>query len=295
MSKTACLECNSSNLLKIDTYKRHWYFCQDCGSGAPIQKNFYPLQFLPVKDWTKTQADEESMYDYFIDPIHIAYSVDTAKEFIADYVNKWNIPTQGKTILDISAGNGHFINEFKKMGATVSMTEINDPSIEYAKKQHGIDVYKYNFNSDTLQNVIKTKFDIIMLRAAIMFCKDLGKHANDLKDIIAPDGLVVVNHSVIPTLGVILRTQVDEHSYFSLRSPEQVIKHFENAGFSLVERKDETDPSMYVYDHDLTLRWSLLRIFYELKAVLTMRSKGRVFAFPARDRRRSTMLFRYNG
>ena len=146
---STCLECNSKNLLKIDTYKRHWYFCTDCGSGAPSQKDSYPLQFLPVKDWTKKDTDEESMYDYFIDPIHIEYSLGTAKEFIADYIDKWKVPVDGKTILDVSAGNGHFINEFKKLGATVSMTEINDPSIEYARKNHGIDVYKFNFNSKT--------------------------------------------------------------------------------------------------------------------------------------------------
>ena len=71
MSLNSCLECGSKNLVKIDTYKRHWFFCYNCGSGQPVQKSFYPLQFLPVTDWTKTKTDEESMYDYFIDPVHI--------------------------------------------------------------------------------------------------------------------------------------------------------------------------------------------------------------------------------
>lgn len=295
MKSTHCFECGSNNLAKIDTYKRHWYFCYDCGSGQPAQKSFYPLQFLPVKDWTKVNTDEESMYDYFVAPVHIEYSTQTAHEFIDTYVKKWNIPIQDKTILDVSGGNGHFIQEFKKLGARVSLTEINDPSIDYAKKTHGMDVYKFNFNSDRIKDVIKEKFDIVMLRAAIMFCKDLRSHVQDLRDIIEPGGLVVVNHSVIPTLGVVLRTQVDEFSYFNLRSPEQVIRHFEEEGFSLVERKDETDSSLYVYDHDLRMRWWILHLFYEWKAIWSLRKFREKFAFPARDRRRSTMLFRFNG
>ena len=202
---------------------------------------------------------------------------------------------QGKTILDVSGGNGHFIQEFKKLGADVSLTEINDPSIDYAKKTHGMKVFKFNFNTDSIKEVIKEKFDIVMLRAAIMFCKDLRVHVKDLKSIINPGGLVVVNHSVIPTLGVILRTQVDEFSYFSLRSPEQVIRHFEEEGFSLVERRDETDPGLYVYDHDLRLRWWILHLFYEWKGVWSLRKFRQKYTFPARDRRRSTLLFRYNG
>jgi len=290
---SSCQECGSSQLVKIDTYKRHYYFCDSCGSGAPVQKDHYPLQFLPVKDWTKTDTDEESMYDYFVDPSHIEYSLETARDITEKYIKKWNIPVEGKTILDVSAGNGHFINEFKKMGATVSMTEINDPSIDYARKTHGIEVYKYNYNTDALQDVIQQKYDIVMERASIMFCKDFAKHAKDLTSIVKPGGLVFINHSVVPTLGVVLRTQVDEFSYFSLRSPEQVIRHMNAAGFELVERLDETDPSLYVYDHDLKLRWWLLHIFYEWKGILTLRTRHRKFGFPARDRRRSTMLFRY--
>lgn len=293
-SSHICLECDSRNLAKIDTYKRHWYFCGDCGSGQPVQKDYYPLQFLPVKDWTKTVTDEESMYDYFVEQAHIDYSKETADEFLADYVKKWNIPVSGKKILDVSGGNGHFLNEFKKLGADVALTEINNPSIEYAKKTHGFDTYKFNFNSDRINQIIKDKFDLIMERASIMFCKDLGQHVKDLKDLINPGGLVIVNHSVVPTLGVILRTQVDEFSYFRLRSPEQVIKHFTDNGFELAERRDETDPSLYVYDHDFIFRWYILDLFYQTKALFSLK-KHRKFGFPARDRRRSTLLFRYKG
>ena len=47
-----------------------------------------------------------------------------------------------------------------------------------------------------------------------------------------------------------LRTQLDEHSYFVLRQPESVINAFEKQGFELIHRADKTDPSLYVYDND---------------------------------------------
>ena len=290
----ACRECASTNMVRVPTYKRHWYFCRQCGSAHPVQRSFYPFQFLPVEDWGKSNVNEESMYDYFVKPAHIEYSLGTAKDIDESYVKPWNIPIAGQKILDISGGNGHFINEFKKMGADVTLSEINDPSIDYARKTHGINVFKFNFNDDRINTLTTEKFDVIMSRASIMFCRDLKTHAKDLTKILKPGGLVFINHSVIPTLGVVLRTQVDEFSYFALRDPEQVIKSFKDAGFSLIQRRDETDPSLYVYDHDYRIRWALPHYLFELIGVWVLR-KARRFAFPARDRRRSTMLFRYDG
>lgn len=289
-----CRECTSPNMACVATYKRHWYFCRECGSGHPVQRSFYPLQFLPVQDWTKRDVDEATMYDYFVNPVHIEYSLGTARDIDSTYVKPWNIPIAGQKILDISGGNGHFINEFKKMGADVTLTEINQLSIDYAAKTHGMKVFKFNFNDDRIHELTSEKYDVIMSRASIMFCRDLKTHAQDLAKITKPGGLVFINHSVIPTLGVILRTQVDEFSYFALRDPEQVIKSFKAAGFSLVQRRDETDPSLYVYDHDLRPRWALLHYIYEWLGIWTLR-RDRKFSFPARDRRRSTMLFRYDG
>ena len=126
-----------------------------------------------------------------------------------------------------------------------------------------------------------------------MFCLDLNKFIQDLKKVLHNNGYIMINNSVIPTLGVILRTQVDEHSYFALRQPQNIIDAFLNNGFSLEYRKDETDPSLYVYDDDLTRVRKYLNKFYEMKGVKSLKNR-RYYSWPARDRRRSTMLFKLN-
>lgn len=286
-----CIECSEQKLLKINTYKRFWYFCTNCGCAHPIQKKRYFLGFLPVKHYKKSSSSEADMYDYFTAPIHIDYSTETANEFINDYVQPWGLPIKDKKVLDISGGNGHFLKKLQDLGAKVTITEINQPTIDYIKKTHkNMDVHLYDFNKHKLDEVVKDKYDIIMLRAAIMFCKNLSNLAEELKLILKPGGKVIINHSVIPTLGVVNRVQFDEFSYFSLRQPETVINTFEKSGFKLLNRKDETDPSLYCYDHDKLISWLIPHYIYELLGVIALR-KHRVFSFPARDRRRSTMMF----
>ncbi len=290
-SENKCSECQSGDLVKLTTYKRHWLLCRTCGCGTPRQKSYYPLSFLPCSSFKKSASDEASMYDYFVAPVHIEYSLGTAHEFIKDYLKPWNIEVSGKKILDVSGGNGHFLNVFKEMGADVTMTEINEPSIDYARTTHGMKVFCFNFNEHRIDQLTDEKYDIIMLRAAIMFCKDLPQHVQDLKKILKPGGQIIVNHSVIPTLGVAVRVQLDEFSYFSLRQADRVVQIFEKEGFKLEQRRDETDPSLYVYDHDLKLSWRIIHYLYEWYGLRALR-KDRIFSFPARDRRRSTMMFR---
>ncbi len=291
-----CPSCQSDDLITLNTYKRTWFLCHACGDAFPQQKDRYSLTFLPDPHLKKMPEDEASMYDYFIRQDHIDYSIATAGDFLRQHAEPNRLAFHGKRVLDISGGNGHFLMEIAKLGAEVTLTEINQPTIDYAKAAHGIDVHLFNFNSHSIQAEVPKTFDIVMARAAIMFCQDLAKFAQDTREILADDGLVIVNHSVIPTLGVMLRVQLDEFSYFRLRQPESVIRTFEKAGYVLQSRADETDQSLYVYDHDLNRYWALARYLHEQPAVRRLVSAERggkaCYAFRARDRRRSTMIFR---
>ena len=289
-----CKTCDSNSITKIDSYKRFWILCNKCGDGWSIQKNKYPLSIFPIEDLRmQSDIDEEKMYDYFTDKIHIEISKEEGKEFIRTYMNDFKLNYKDKEILDISGGNGYFINEISKLGAKVTLTEINQKAINYAKSAHKFNAYHYNINQDNIEEIINNKFDIIFARACIMFCMDLNKFIKDLKKVLYKNGYVMINHSVIPTLGVILRTQVDEHSYFALRQPQTIIESFLRNGFSLEYRKDETDQGLYVYDDDLIRIRKYLYKFYEFKGIKSLKN-NRLFSWPARDRRRSTMLFKLN-
>ena len=290
-SALKCTECGGANLRAVTTYKRIWRLCSDCGTGVPTQRDRYPFAFLPHPKFKMPAGqDQQSIYDYFVDPFHIRYSIDTAHEFLAKHVRPNQIDLSGKRVLDVSGGNGHFIKEIEKQGAVVSLTEINKRAIEHAKELHGFNVYEFDFNAQRIHEIVNDTFDLVLLRAAIMFCRALKQLAQDLTKVVRSGGMVIVDHSVVPTLGVLLRVQLDEFSYASLRQPETVIKYFEQSGFKLMSRRDETDPSLYVYDHDVD-RWPFLaHVLYEVKAIRGFKN-AREFSFPARDRRRSTMIF----
>lgn len=185
------------------------------------------------------------MYDYFVAEEHIRHSIASETEFFERYARPLGVDINNKHILDVSGGNGHFLKALLERGhSTGMMTEINEPSLEYAKNTLGLPTALFNFNEHALEDVVSEKFDLILPRAAIMFCHDLDRFCRGLHAVLNENGVVVINHSVIPTLGVMLRVQFDEFSYAVLRQPETVIKSFENAGFSLSGRMDETDPSI---------------------------------------------------
>lgn len=291
-----CATCGSTDMTVLNTYKRIWQLCHACGDASPQQKQSYSLSFLPDPHLKRMKENEESMYDYFVRQDHVDYSIKTAADFIAQHVVPNRISFQDKRVLDVSGGNGHFLMEIAKFGATVSLTEINRPTLDYARRTHGIECHYFNFNKQSISAEVPGKFDVVMARAAIMFCNDLPKFARECRDILADDGLLIINHSVIPTLGVFLRVQLDEFSYFRLRQPESVVRTFEAAGYVLQSRADETDPSLYAYDHDLNRYWTFARRMHELPAVRKLVQAERrgksPYAFRARDRRRSTMIFR---
>ena len=292
MTGNVCKTCSARDFFTFDTYKRLWRCCRSCGTAVSEQKSSYPLSFLPYADLKKrVLLDEEKMYDYFVEQVHIDWSEREGQEFINDYLEPSRVDVSGKDLLDISGGNGHFIKQIEKLGARITLTEINRKTIEYAKQKHGFNVIEYNLNEHDLPTVTQRRFDIVFARACIMFAKDLGKFADEIKRSLTPGGMVMINHSVIPTLGVMLRTQFDEFSYFVLRQPESIIEEFKKHGFELHHRADETDLGLYVYDNDLLLRWRLIHRFYERRNVARL-MRDRRFAWPARDRRRSTLVFR---
>lgn len=279
----------------LPTYKRFWDVCPKTGTALSRQRSSYPLSFLPWGAFKRTpDVDEEKMYDYFVDDVHIAWAIQEGQDFIRDYLVPAKLNVAGKTVLDISGGNGFVLKQIEKLGATVSLTEINRKTIEFARATHGIDVFEYNLNTNDLAQVTGKYYDVILVRACLMFAHDLEKLVDQLRRSLNSGGAVMINHSVKPTVGVMTRVQLDEFSYYVLRQPETVIDAFEANGFKTEHRADEVDDSLYVYDHDLTRSWMFLHYLYELKCIRRLKGIDK-FELRARDRRRSTMVFRLKG
>ena len=283
-------KCKGKNYNLLTFYKRYWLFCRDCGTAESIEKKNYKLSFLPFKDYKKnTDINDSNIYDYFTDKAHIEDSILEGEEFYNQYIYPYGIDISSKRILDISGGNGHAIMALAKRGAKVEITEFNKRAVDYSTNFHKINAYLYDLNKDELSKIVKGKYDVITLRACIMFAKDLSSLSHTLFNILNPGGYLIINKSVKPTLGVFTRTQLDQHSYFFLRQPETIEKEFAKVGFKTIKIINEVDPTMYVYDNDLTLRWYFLHYFYELRNSFILR-KNDAFEIRSRDRRRSTLI-----
>ena len=292
MSNLRCISCKESDLLTLSTYKRLWHCCKSCGTAVSEERTKYPLRFLSFPDLKhNSDLDEEKMYDYFIEPVHIEWSEKEGKEFIEEYLVPNEVDVTGLSVLDISGGNGHFLRQIQGLGANVALTEINKKTIDYARRVHGFDVFEFNLNEDDLFSVCKQKFDIILARACIMFALDLSEFVRQIKSCLSPGGLLIINNSVKPTLGVMVRVQLDEFSYLVLRRPEIIIENFARHGFTVERRFDETDQSLYVYDDDLLPHRMAVHYLYEIRGARRL-MKDRLFELPARDRRRSTLFLR---
>lgn len=305
-----CAICNSENIVQIKTYKFNWYFCNSCGCGSSELRQKYPLnsinwlfvKYLKYKNWKRTinrltkdksvEDNNSTIYDYFVTQDHIDWSIQNAKEFEKTIIKNYQIELKDKHVLDISGGNGHclkyFIDKYKCDGV---LTEFNKRAIKYASEQLNLKTQYYDFSVHEPTSIFKEKkFDIIFMRACIMFVSELDKTIIGLKKILKDGGLLIIQNSIIPTLGVILRTQFDEYNFLSLYSSQFLTKTLEKNDFTLLQIRRNPDFSLYVSDfHKYPIEKKLL-LYYEHLA--TKENSLNSFNFIARDRRRYDFVFK---
>lgn len=279
--------------VELDTFKHRWIICQETGNAYSIKKKPGMVhRLIQLYKGRKRRKNSYAIYDYFTSPSHIQWSLEESQKVIKEIFTLHKIDLQGKRILDVSGGNGHVADELRKLGAGVVLTEVNDTAIEYARNTLHVETYKFDFQEDKISKVVTGKFDIVLLRAAIMFCVDMERFLNDLEQLLTPGAIVVMQYCVVPTLGVLLRTQDDEYSYLALYQPETLIEFCERHRIRPTARQDEIDAEPYVADHDISRWLTLLRIWYEVKGLRVFPFTSK-YPFRARDRRRSNMIMVY--
>jgi 2-polyprenyl-3-methyl-5-hydroxy-6-metoxy-1,4-benzoquinol methylase len=288
-----CPTCHGRDRVRIATYKRWWDLCRTCGTGTPEQRERYPLERLPVDVFKRdAELDDASIYDYFVTPSNVAAAKEEAAEFVDGVLGAHDIDVSGKAVLDVSGGNGHVAAAMAGLGADMTLTEINRPALEYAQRELGLHAVEYRFEDGPIAPRVDGRtYDIVLLRACVMFTEDLPALLRHCREVMNDGGLLMIDRSVKPTLGTLLRVQLDEFSYLILRQPETVVAACEEAGLSVFERVDEVDADPYVNHHDMDNGRMFLRYRYEIPAARVLRT-ARQFDFPARDRRRSRLLAR---
>ena len=285
-------------LIKVKTYFRDYFLNTNTGDAFSKERKVPPLFFASRRLRRRNYTNKYSIYDYFASNEHADLSVMDAKELIA-LLNRMGIRPHGN-ILDLSGGNGVVLVELQKEYniSKCFLTEINEKAIDFANSLQ-IAAIRFDLENDDASKipdhfaksfpVKKIKYDYILLRACIMFCPDLGKLLRELSKILNPGGKIIIQHSVEFTLGMALRTQLDDSSYIVLRTPQSVTDTVTDAGFKITYLESEVDSSMYVYENDRSYARRLLHVYYEQKMINALKNY-RFFRWATRTRQRSHYL-----
>lgn len=295
-----------NGIIKLKTYKHIWHLNIKTGVCEIYDRSFYPLGFLALiskklsifgKD-KKLLINPSLFYDAgtshgqeFVSENDIKLQKGRAKTFNS-LLKMWGIKTKEKSILDLSGGNGIFIEHFKKMGAkSVTHTEFSKDAVNYASEELNIPSSLYDINSNSLKDLFKEKFDIIMLRGCIEFCDNFENLLKQLRDVTNKNSIVVLTF-INPTLGAALRTQFDQYNVRVCRPPETVKNQFENTGF-----KNILDTEMFLYDRNYAFqhvkgRLAIFYIFYLALNLFALRKHGYPKDFHALDCKCSVMAFK---
>jgi SAM-dependent methyltransferase len=286
------------DIIKISTYFRNYYLDPTTGDAMSVERSVPPLFFLTKRLRRRKASQTYSIYDYFATKEHELHSILDSKDLV-QLLKRMDVNLAGN-VLDISGGNGVVLNELMKLYPINQgfLTEVNQMAIDYAIKL-GLHAVKFDFEKDDVSRLVnrfavsssevQIKFDFVLLRACIMFCPNLGQFLEQLNKIMKPNGKVIIQHSVEFTVGMALRTQLDDSSYKILRSTSTVKKEIEVAGFRLNFTEHEIDPTMYVYENDRSVARRFLHVIYEQKMINRLR-KSRSYFWAARDRRRNHYL-----
>lgn len=244
-----CLFCHSNDTVVINTYKHHCIICNDCNNVSHKKKNKYILDYLLPKKLIRNLIPEKAYFrlfsadDFVSSEFYDVYSDEILNlsewrkcEFnqLKDELAKADIDYKDKSILDISGGPGFLISQLKDHAKEVSVTEYSQKAVDAMKKSLDIDARKFDYNSDSINEVYKDKtFDIILVRSSIIFSENLDSFIRGLNDILNEDGIIFIE-SILPTYGEIFWWQQLEHKFTFIYSQETIEKLFYKYNFKLI-------------------------------------------------------------
>ena len=258
MSGDKCPVCDATDWEKINTYKHHWYSCNECNSVFAKRKDRYLFSFAPVRAFIKLLnrlsggrlrflevdflRDQEVIKDE-----SLRYSRYAGLLKSASGLNPWNealelqftrldqsgIEYRGRRILCISGGPGIFAKKLSEYSDVV-ITEFNDDAVRMMKEQLGLDAVRYDLNADRLENVVDGMFDLVVAESVINFCVDQKSFVASIRKILNNDAVVLISNDTA-SLGYMLTWQFEDYIPTTFLHNEAFLGLFYQTGsFSLV-------------------------------------------------------------
>lgn len=260
MQQFQCSVCQSTDSQFVRTYKHEWEVCTECHTSYRNTREKFPIQnwlpgplikllpyklkelLIPNKYFSKTEADQ---YRYYQD-IAARGIAETKWEgelrAFNELCREFGLNLENRRVLDMSGGPGFRGKEISKVADHVAITEFNADAARGMAESLGMDVRKFDYNTDDLERVFADeRFDIVLIRHSIGYCTDLDKFILSLKKILNPHAAVQISFPE-PTLGFYLRWQLLEYNYTSLYSFKALKERFEANGFRLEKTKKTVSP-----------------------------------------------------
>jgi 2-polyprenyl-3-methyl-5-hydroxy-6-metoxy-1,4-benzoquinol methylase len=273
-----CKICGADSKTVIDSYKHYWNSCNDCGNIFRERKEKYIVPCILSKSLAKiflpengmrllypediVIKEEEQMYDYTE-----ASTLNVEETKWINQINKikknleiYNISLKKKKVLDISGGPGFVGKELSKVAEKVVVTEFSKIAVESMIKNLNINVVKFDYQTDRIDEVLDEKFDVVFINYSINFCNDLYGFLSSLKNILHKGSLVFISF-VPPTLGCCLRWQHHEYTYNILYQPETIGRIFAEGNFLPKVKKSD---GIYYYTSNLKTKILLFKLPYTI-------------------------------
>ena len=248
--------------------------CPNCGGGTRLwgKKNSFDifscdycrLVFVyPLPDPTKVYGE-----DYFSGAKggfgYVDYDADkepmvgTFNKYI-DLLSKYG-KSQGE-LFDIGAATGFFLNIAQNRGYKVSGVEMSSHAAQVARNK-GIDVSSGDLMALGLGN---EKFDVVTMLDVLEHMTDPFTELLEVKRILKPGGLVVVNSPDGQSLlARLLKTRwhlvlPPEHLFYF--SPKNLAMFMEKNGFKMVHNKTIGKKFTFQYIFKMLYKWQKLSIW----------------------------------
>jgi|GEM_PF-5227772 len=253
----SCPICHYSKTILINTHKHKWVLCENCKSASSYEKDNYLLKNISaiyrsfrrkIRVWIYknhiSTENKSNIFSYMASENHIKFHEKTQEfeRFYNNVIIEAGIELKNKLLLDVSGGNGTITKKFLDFGVKdIFLTEYDEASVLFAKNNYNLKVEKFDFNKDDISLLFRDiKFDIIFLRAAIMFCHDINKFLEQLKKILNPNALIVVSASVHPTYRTIFEWQSNPYIVQRLYDHHTLLSTFEESGFVCTFAKERS-------------------------------------------------------
>lgn len=167
-----CLLCNSSNLVVLDDYKKdHLCKCRDCGFVFAQKK---PTLEELLEEYAKYSRNDE------ISPITIK-----RYPYLLSLFEKFRVNNR---IIDVGAGDGHFIESAKLAGWDAYATEFDDRAVALCR-QKGVHVQQGKLDPAKYE---EGSFDVIFSSEVLEHINNPMEEIRNFNRILRKGGIVYI-------------------------------------------------------------------------------------------------------